>query len=163
MTAKQQVRICSNATATGTETKERSYLPLEGLRYTGISIEIPLSPLQTLKWGLGRSGSWLQPFHHSVHCMHLSSPGLALPSHQVLSHCSGCDSAFLLYLVRHHGFTVRDLQTEDMVKKKAMTLLCKFGFTGLWFYPNIWEGVGDHIGLFRDYPNQDGALQFMVS
>jgi len=22
-----------------------------------------------------------------VHCMHLSSPGLALPSHQVLNHC----------------------------------------------------------------------------
>lgn len=88
MTAKQQVRICSNATATGTETKERSYLPLEGLRYTGISIEIPLSPLQTLKWGLGRSGAWLHPFQ-SLSCIALHAPelpGLTLPSQQVLNH-----------------------------------------------------------------------------
>jgi len=45
----QPVKICSNATAIGTETKERSYLPAEGLRYTGISREIPLPPLLTLK------------------------------------------------------------------------------------------------------------------
>jgi len=45
----QQVRICSNATAVGTEIKERSCLHLEGLRYTGIFSEISLPPLQTLK------------------------------------------------------------------------------------------------------------------
>jgi len=45
----QQAKTCSNATAMGTETKEKSYLPLEGLRYTGISSTIPLPPLPTLK------------------------------------------------------------------------------------------------------------------
>ena len=55
MTAEQQgpimqlVKICSNATAVGTEIKEISCLPSEGIRYTGISNEIPLPPLPTLK------------------------------------------------------------------------------------------------------------------
>ena len=55
MTAEQQVpslhqvRVFSNATAIGTETKERSYLPAEGLRYTGISSKMPSPPLLTLK------------------------------------------------------------------------------------------------------------------
>ena len=31
-----------------------------------------------------------------LHYMHLCSPGLALPFHQVFNHCSGRDSAFLL-------------------------------------------------------------------
>ena len=35
----------------------------------------------------GWGGSWLHPFITQVHCMHLSSPGLAPPSHQVLHHC----------------------------------------------------------------------------
>ena len=49
--------------------------------------EILSPPLTTLKWGLGRAGSWLHPFPITqVHCLHLSSPGLALPSHQVLHH-----------------------------------------------------------------------------
>ena len=48
--------------------------------------EMPSSPLPTLKWGLGRGGSWLY-FFQTLHCMHLSSPGLALTSHQVLNHC----------------------------------------------------------------------------
>ena len=39
--------------------KERSYLPLEGLRYTGMTSKISIPPLTTLKWGLGRAGSWL--------------------------------------------------------------------------------------------------------
>jgi len=45
----QHVRTCSNATAVVTETKERSYLPLEGFRYAEISSDIPLLPLPTLK------------------------------------------------------------------------------------------------------------------
>jgi len=55
MTAEQQgprllqVRICSNATAIGTEIKERCGLPSEHLRYAGISRKIPLPPLPTLK------------------------------------------------------------------------------------------------------------------
>jgi len=70
----QQARTHSNATAMGTETKERSHLPSEGLRYTGISSKIPLPPLPTYM----RSGK--------VHCSHLSTPGLAPPSHQALNH-----------------------------------------------------------------------------
>jgi len=42
--------------------KERSYLPLESLRYTGITSKISIPPLTTLKWGLGRAGSWLHLF-----------------------------------------------------------------------------------------------------
>jgi len=45
----QQVRICSNATAMDAEIKERSCLPAEGLRYTGVCNEIPLPPLPTFK------------------------------------------------------------------------------------------------------------------
>ena len=45
--------------------RKKSYLPLEGLRYTRISSKIPLPALPTLKWGLRRGGSWLHPFHHS--------------------------------------------------------------------------------------------------
>jgi len=43
------VRTRSNATAIGTETKERIFIPSEGLRYTGISSKIPSPPLPTLK------------------------------------------------------------------------------------------------------------------
>jgi len=43
----EQVRICSNAKAM--ETKEEVCLPLEGLRYAGISSKIPLPLLPTLK------------------------------------------------------------------------------------------------------------------
>jgi len=47
----QQVRICSNATTTGTEIKERSCLPSEGLRYARMTSKIPLTPLQPLNEG----------------------------------------------------------------------------------------------------------------
>jgi len=53
------VRICSNTTAIDTEIREKNYLPSEDLRYTGISSKIPLPPLPTLKWGLGRGASWI--------------------------------------------------------------------------------------------------------
>jgi len=58
----QQVRICSYTTAVGTGIKERSCLPLEGLRYAEISGEITVPPLPTLNQRLGRGGSWLHPF-----------------------------------------------------------------------------------------------------
>ena len=45
----QQVRACPNATAVGTEIKERSCLPSEGLRDAGSSREKPSLPLPTLK------------------------------------------------------------------------------------------------------------------
>ena len=60
--------------------------------------EMPLIPLPTLKWGLGRGGSWLHPPlpNTQVHCTHLSFPGLTLPAHQVLT-VSGRDLAFPLH------------------------------------------------------------------
>ena len=45
----QQVRACPNAAAVGTEIKEKSCLPSEGLRDTGSSRERPSLPLPTLK------------------------------------------------------------------------------------------------------------------
>jgi len=84
----QWVRMCSNTTPTSTEIRERSCLPSEGLRYTEISSKMPIPPLATLTWGLGRGGSQLQPDPVTqLYCKHLSSPGLALPSYQVLNHC----------------------------------------------------------------------------
>jgi len=70
-TAEQQNIDCSkwglylNTTVVDTEIKKSSCLPLEDLRRTGISTKIVLSPLPTLKWGLGRAGSWLHPFGQS--------------------------------------------------------------------------------------------------
>ena len=82
-------RFAQVATAVGTEIKERSCLPSEALRYAGISNKIPLPPLPTLAWGLGRGGTSAHPLQSlrctALHYMHLSSPGLALPSHQVLT------------------------------------------------------------------------------
>ena len=62
--------------------RKKTHLPLEGLRYTGISSKIPSAPLPTLKWGLGRDGSWLHPFHHSgtLHTPELPWIGPAFPS-----------------------------------------------------------------------------------
>jgi len=77
-----------DAAATDAETKEKSCLPLEGLRYAGISNKrCPHFLCQPFKefWEEMDPGS--TPSGHSMHCMHLSSPGLALPSHQVLNHC----------------------------------------------------------------------------
>jgi len=45
----QQVKICSNITDKDTKIKEKSYLPLEGLKYTKTSSKSPLPPLPTLK------------------------------------------------------------------------------------------------------------------
>jgi len=58
----QWMGIYSNATTIGTEIKERSCLPSEGLTYTGVSTKIPSPPLPTLKWGLVKGASWLLPF-----------------------------------------------------------------------------------------------------
>ena len=45
----QQLRIHSNTTGGGTEVKERNWLPLESLRYAGISREMPSPPQAVLK------------------------------------------------------------------------------------------------------------------
>ena len=84
----QQMRIHSTTTAVGTEIKEKSCSPSESLRHTGISRE--RSPFLPLANPYMRSGTrWIVapalPVTQ-VHCLHLSFPGLALPSYQVLNH-----------------------------------------------------------------------------
>jgi len=51
------------------EIQEISYISFKGK----LSFYMHFPPLPALKW---------------AHCMHLSFPGLALPSHQALNHCS---------------------------------------------------------------------------
>jgi len=82
----QQVKISSSPTAMGTKTKERICLPSEGLRYRDLPVRSPhlhCQPLNEL-W----KGWILAPLLlvNQEHCLHLCSPGLALPSHQVLNH-----------------------------------------------------------------------------
>jgi len=83
----QQVRIRPNAAAMDTETKERSCLSLEGFREAGISREKPSPPLPTLKWRLEEEDPGSTCPITQLYRMHLSSPGLALLSHQMLHHC----------------------------------------------------------------------------
>jgi len=82
----QQVRICSNAKTIGTEIKEGTCLPSEGLRDTERYPQLQFQPLNEGWEGVDPGCS---PSGHSgaFNCMQLSSPGLALPSHQVLHHC----------------------------------------------------------------------------
>ena len=101
----QQARTCSNATALGTEIKERSCLPSEGWTQAGISSKIPLPALPTLKWGLGRSGSWLHPFQ-PLRCIACSWAPLGWPCFPTRCSitASGHDLAFplnLWFLHRH--------------------------------------------------------------
>jgi len=69
--------------------KEESCLPLEGLRWVGISSKrcshLHHQPLNEVWEGVDPGST---PSSHSgVLCyMHLNSPGLALLSHQVLNH-----------------------------------------------------------------------------
>ena len=63
------VRIHSKATAIGTKTRKRSCLPSEVLNYIGIFKKTFFPLLPTLKWGLGRGGSWLHPIQ-SVRYLH---------------------------------------------------------------------------------------------
>jgi len=93
----QQEKICTNTTAVGVEIKERSYLPSEDLRYSGISSEIPFPPLPTLTWGLGSCGSWLHPFC-SLRCTACTWAPLGwscIPTRCSVT-ASGHDSAFPL-------------------------------------------------------------------
>jgi len=82
----QQVRIYSlaNATAMGTEIKERSCLPSEGLQVCRNHQQDPLAPTTNPEMMSGKS--WILPITQR-HCLHLSSPELAPPSCQVLNHC----------------------------------------------------------------------------
>ena len=58
----QKARISPNAAAVDTETKEKKLLTLKRPQ-VGRDLQQDTSlPLPTLKWGLGRGGSWLHPF-----------------------------------------------------------------------------------------------------
>ena len=84
--------MSSSAAAVDAETKGEgedgvTNLPSKGLRQESpVGVRHPhlyCQPLNEVQEG----GSWLHPLLVSQgHCMHLSSPGLALPSYQVLSH-----------------------------------------------------------------------------
>ena len=66
-----------------------NHLPLEDLRYAGISREKPPPPLSTLKGGLRRGASWLHPFQSlsALHAAELPWAGPAFPPSPVLHHC----------------------------------------------------------------------------
>jgi len=84
----QQMRTSPKAAVTDTEMKEKSCLPLEGLRYTGIwSKRCPCLHCQPLHevWEGMDPGS--TPSGHTGTLRTPELPWLALPSHQVLSHC----------------------------------------------------------------------------
>jgi len=85
----QQTRTSPNAAATDREMKEKSCLPLEGLRKAGISSKrcphLLCQPLNEVWEGVDPGST---PPVTQVYCIvNLSSPGLALPSHQALNHC----------------------------------------------------------------------------
>lgn len=103
----QQVRTGSNTTAISTEIKERIRLPLEGLRYAEISNKTPSPPLPTLKWGLGRGGSWLQPFW-SHRCLTLHCTALHTPEHPWVDPAFPPGASSLLQAVTQH-FNCRSL------------------------------------------------------
>ena len=79
----QQIRTSPNTV--DKETNGKSCLPTEGLKYTGISSKrcshLHCQPLNEGWEGVDPGST---PSITQVHCMHLSFPGLALPSHQVL-------------------------------------------------------------------------------
>jgi len=113
-TAEQQNIDCSkwglylNTTVVDTEIKKSSCLPLEDLRRTGISTKIVLSPLPTLKWGLGRGVSWLHPFWSLRYtaCIWASLAWPCLPTRCSVTGSSH-DLAFPPYCLSLECYTVR--------------------------------------------------------
>ena len=89
-------------------------------------------PLPTLKWGLGTGGSWLHPFLVTqAHCIHLSSSGLALPSHQVLHHCfrlwlSISPAIYYMIFIPYLTSTLQHRNAEDMQANKQLPTLLNF-------------------------------------
>ena len=116
----QQVRICSNTAAMDTEIKESiSGMERSPARYPCLHCQL-LGEVREEE----DPGSTLSVTQ--VHCMHLSSPGLALPSHQVLNHCH--DLAFPLQ-------SVSQLQTHGLVQSQLKNLE-RFLITSLSFQSN---------------------------
>ena len=122
----QRARICLDITAEGTEIKERSCLPLEDLRYTRISRRMPSPPLPALKWGLGRGGSWLHPFHHSGTLHTPELPSLALPPHQVPNHWFklwlSISSTAALESPMYQYIHIQVLQTDKLIVQASTAL-----------------------------------------
>jgi len=96
----QQMRISTNSSIIGTEIRERSYIPSKELRFTGISSKTYWAPLPTLKWGLGRGGSWL---HHVCSVRYIACTWAPLGWPCLPTRCSitvwSHDLAFLLHVV----------------------------------------------------------------
>jgi len=71
--------------------RKKNCLPLEDLRQEGISSKTssppPCQPLNEGWEGVDPGSTPSSLSCIALHWMHLSSPGLALPSHQVLNHC----------------------------------------------------------------------------
>jgi len=69
----------------GTEMKKKRCLPTEGFKYAGTSSKRHphCQPLNEVWEGVDPGSTF--PVTQE-HCMQLGSPGLALPSHQVLHH-----------------------------------------------------------------------------
>ena len=82
----QQVRISPRAAAADTKEKKSAY-PWKASGRQGSPAKCPHLHCQALNEGWEEVDPGSSPSGHSVHCKHLSSPGLALPSHQVLNHC----------------------------------------------------------------------------
>ena len=76
----QQIRTSPNATATNKETKKKKS---GGRNLQQERLPLHCQPLHEV-WERVDPGS--SP-SNQLHCVHLSSPGLALPSHQVCNHC----------------------------------------------------------------------------
>jgi len=94
----QQKRTSPSATAVGAETNKSSCLPSEGLKDIRITSKTPSPPLLTLKWGLGRGGSWLHP-SRSLSCIECTWGPLGwpcLPTRCAITCDSSCDLAFPL-------------------------------------------------------------------
>jgi len=104
----QQVRKSPNAAAVDTETNERGKKTKQNKQTTTYpwktsgmqgsperNPHLHCQPLKEVSEGVHPGST---PSSHSVHCMQLSSPGLALPSHhhQCSITASSCDSAFPL-------------------------------------------------------------------
>ena len=87
----EQIRTNTTAISTQTNKQPTFAKPPRSRHLLKNTFTSPCQPLNEV-WEEVDPGS--TPFSHSgalrcivLHCIHLGSPGLALPSHQVLNHC----------------------------------------------------------------------------
>ena len=109
--------------------KQRTCLPLEGLQWAGISSKTPLPPLPSLKWGLGRDGSWLHPFQSlgSTACTWAPLGWPCLPTRCSIT-ASGHDSAFLLQSDKATTHKTFRMKMSDWTNKHLIIIKCRLRF-----------------------------------